>query len=231
MVNVMFAGPSGIGKTTTAKWLIDAQVVNGVFISGSVSDLIPKTKELSHKDMLDRDSKTLQMEDYQVVNLRNKAYKSSIEQGTDFVTDRSYLDSAAYFTYKQAKTIPQCELEHFLELNKMLLCQQCTHLVVFDFTPKMIKEWVMEDNDKRILNKYFQFEISVLMKSLLKVWGCNLVHQDTLKKNWLVSNIIKDGYDIGKIKSIYGDVQVICIQEANLDIRKRIITQFINGKI
>ena len=40
------------------------------------------------------------MEDYQVVNLRNKAYKSSMEQGIDFVTDRSYLDSAAYFTYK-----------------------------------------------------------------------------------------------------------------------------------
>ena len=233
MLNVMFAGPSGIGKTTTAKWLevSDVNFIQGDFISGSVSDLIPETREMSHQDMLNRDPNKLQMEDYMIVNLRNKIYKSYREQGKDFITDRSYLDSAAYFMYKQMDKIPQCEIDQFLELTKMLLCKQCTHLIMFDFTLEMIREWSMEDNNKRILNKYFQFEISNIMKSILDIWGCKLEHSNLVKKNWLMSDTIPNGYDRGTIENIYGKTEVIVIQEANLELRQRIITGFIHENL
>lgn len=228
----MFAGPSGIGKTTTAKWLDESEIVFDFrFISGSVSDLLPQTKEISHQDMLNRDSKTLQMEDYQIVNLRNKLYKSHIDVGQNFVTDRSYLDSAAYFMYKQMSKIPQCEVDHFLELCKMLLCKQCTHLIMFDFTLEMIKEWSMEDNNKRILNKYFQYGISNIMKSILDIWGCKLEKSNLIRKNWLMSDTLPNGYSRGVIETIYGKTEVIVIHEANLDLRKRIIRGFINDKL
>lgn len=234
LINVMFAGPSGIGKTTTAKWLEENDIFNfckGDFVSGSVSDLLPETKEMSHSDMLHRSSKELQMEDYQIVNLRNKKYSSYIKQERDFITDRSYLDSAAYFMYKQMDKIPQCEIDQFLELTKMLLCKQCTHLIMLEFTQEMIKEWTMEDNNKRILNKYFQFEISNIMKSILSIWGCKLNHQNLIRKNWIMSDTLQKGYDLGTIDSIYGTTKVIVIQEANLELRQRIIKAFINDKL
>ena len=69
---IVFAGPSGIGKSTLAKKLSDETGFK--YISGSVSDLIPATKDLSHRDMLDRNHGQLFQEDYQVLNLRNKLF-------------------------------------------------------------------------------------------------------------------------------------------------------------
>ena len=173
-MKVMFAGASGVGKTTLAKEVpgmvkfdVSEYPPELEFISGSVSDLIPKTKDMSHKEMLERDSKDLLLEDFQVMNLRNKLFRDRDR----FVTDRSYLDLAAYFYYKQAKNVPKCEMEHFFETCKMLLNQQCTHLILLDFTTAMVKEWVMEDNGKRIENNYFQFLISSIMDNVLNLWG------------------------------------------------------------
>ena len=132
-MKVMFAGPSGIGKTTLAEGL---SVNEGLlYLSGSVSDILPETKEMSHKDMLNRDQKDLYMEDYKILNLRKKLFQDK----ENFVSDRSFLDSAAYFYYKQVDKIPACEIEHFLELCKMCLNKYCTHLIFLPLNALQIK--------------------------------------------------------------------------------------------
>ena len=222
---IMFAGPSGIGKTTLAKFV---ESIGGgdepvwEFISGSVSDLLPDTKSELHKDMLSHDKKELYLQDFQVLNLRKKLFANS----PSFVSDRSFLDSAAYFLYKQSDSIPQCEMDHFLELCKMCLCQYCDKLIVLNFTPYLIKNWVIEDNGKRIMNKYFQAQISSIMSMILDNWGIRYSEQIySISRNWFncPEHLTCGGYKIGIIESLYGNVEVIIIDEPELDIREHII--------
>lgn len=225
---IMFAGPSGIGKTTLASWL-STEYSKYQFISGSMSDLVKGTKEMSHKDMLSRDPKDLYLEDYQLVNLRNKLF-----QGQEyFVTDRSYLDSAAYFLYKQAKVLPQCEVEHFIMLCGTLLAKQCDLLILIDFPTSLVNTWYTEDNNKRITNNYFQVEISSIMYTTLKLMGYHELEKTNLLKDaFLPSNQVytKEDFEVGIIKNIYGDTPVLIISTPELSERMTILRNFIQDE-
>lgn len=215
---IMFSGASGTGKTTLAKMVEVAP-----FISSSLSDLIPSTKDMPHKDMLSRDSQTLQMEDYQLLNLRNKLYE---KHSDGFTTDRSFLDLAAYFIYKQSDKIPECEVEHFVDLCKMCLNKHCTHLVFIPFTQLMFDEWVTEDNDKRILSKFFQMEISRIMSMVMGLWGykTNASYTRIPNRNFFKMPIhLDEGWEEGIIRSPYGETKVLTLNEMNLDNRREII--------
>ena len=148
---IMFTGVSGVGKTTIAKEV--AESLGIPFISGSYSDLVPETKVMPHSEMIQQDADVVFRQDMQVLNLRNKAFKNQ----DSFVTDRSYFDSAAYFINKLSHRIPECDIDHAVNLCKMLLSQQCTHLIFIPFSAKFFNDWVTEDNNKRILSKYFLF--------------------------------------------------------------------------
>ena len=120
-------------------------------------------------------------------------------------------------------------MEHFFEMCKMLLNQQCTHLIVLEFTTAMIKEWVTEDNNKRIENNYFQFLISSIMDNMLNIWGFLPVEEiNVLYRGLFKRQLLEYGATKGTIKSCYGETKVIQIREANIDIRKEIIQDFIN---
>ena len=223
-IRVQFAGPSGVGKTTLSKWFEEQFKVE--FISGSVSDLLPSTKEELHKDMLSHDKKDLYTQDYQILNLRNKLFATK----ESYVSDRSFLDSAAYFMYKQADTIHQCELEHFFELCKKCLVEQTDLLVVVGFTPYMVKNWVMEDNSKRILNKYFQAEISYIMRYIMEEWGFSFESPiPTIYRRGFMRDIpLNNGqYYSNDITTIYGSTKVIWIDEPGLVTRKNIIEGYL----
>lgn len=220
---IMFAGPSGSGKTTLANWV--AEIGNDTFwpfLSGSVSDLLPQTKNESHKDMLSHDKSELYKQDFQILSLRSKRYANQ----ETFVTDRSYLDSAAYFLYKQSDTLPQCEVEHFLELCKKCLCQQCDQLFFIDFTTYMVRNWVMEDNNKRILNRYFQAHIASIMRFILSDWGVKFKHYNHI--NCFSKSLKYGGYENGALNTHDGSVNITIINEPGLDIRKRIISNVLN---
>lgn len=161
----MFVGPSGIGKTTLAKFI---ETKYGIpFISGSMSNLMPDTKEMHHAEFLHQECGELINKDYQLLNLRNKLFKDK----ETFVTDRSYVDLAAYFIYKQSTNIPECEVDAFLDICKDLTVQQCDLLIYLPLSMYNMKEWPMEDNKKRIINRYYQAQMSDIMGNLLTQWS------------------------------------------------------------
>lgn len=165
MKRIMFVGPSGIGKTTLAKFI---ETKYGIpFISGSMSDLMPDTKEMHHAEFLHQECGKLINKDYQLLNLRNKLFKDK----ETFVTDRSYVDLAAYFIYKQSTNIPECEVDAFLDICKDLTVQQCDLLIYLPLSMYNMKEWLMEDNKKRIINRYYQAQMSDIMGNLLTQWS------------------------------------------------------------
>ena len=165
MKRIMFVGPSGIGKTTLAKFI---ETKYGIpFISGSMSDLMPDTKEMHHAEFLHQECRELINKDYQLLNLRNKLFKDK----ETFVTDRSYVDLAAYFIYKQSTNIPECEVDAFLDICKDLTVQQCDLLIYLPLSMYNMKGWPMEDNKKRIINRYYQAQMSDIMGNLLTQWS------------------------------------------------------------
>lgn len=226
MNRIMFAGPSGIGKSTLARWL--AEQLQELFVSGSVSDLLPDTRDIPHSEMLNKTSKDAQMEDYQIINLRNKLY----QKYETFVTDRSYLDSAAYFYYKQVKELPACELEHFLELCKMLLNKQCDKLILLSWDINQAKEWIIEDNNKRIQSPYFQIMISQIMEMVLGFWGAVPVGERIMGRRYGAFNSKLISYQYGAqryvISSPYGVTEVLELNELMIENRKDIIKIFLD---
>ena len=230
--NILLAGPSGVGKTTVAKFLSEELGIK--FISGSVSDLLPQTKEMTHAEMLARDSKDLYTEDYQILNLRNKIFSKEEEP---FVSDRSFLDSAAYFLYKQADKIPACEVEQFLNLAKMATLQSIDYLVFIDYSLDMFNNWIIEDNSKRVISKFFQMEISRIMYMVLDIWGLKWQSYPMIKEYPDNGNIFEklfgklmdldDKVSIGQISNLYGTTKVIVLREANKELRERILKTLI----
>lgn len=227
--NIVLAGPSGVGKTTIANFLSEELGIK--FISGSVSDLLPDTKNISHADMLARDSKDLYREDYQILNLRNKLFSQEEES---FISDRSFLDSAAYFLYKQADKIPACEVEQFLGLAKMATLQNINYLVLVDYTIDMFNNWVIEDNHKRVISRYFQMEISCIMSMILEIWGVKWENcPRTLREHPEDGNLfeklfgriicLENSVLMGEISNLYGTTKVIVIKEANKELREKIL--------
>lgn len=226
-VRIMFAGASGTGKTTLAKYISeDLAKELGIeipFVSGSVSDLLPQTRNMPHKDMLARSSEELAKEDFQILNLRNKLFNEYAVNNKSFVSDRSFLDSAAYFIYKQADKLPQCEIEHFLELCLMCLVKECTHLIFIPFDKDMFKYWVTEDNNKRILSKFFQMEISSIMDMVLDIWDLHRTNYNSITRSIFNNFNLDNGFTSGTLETPYGKTRVITVHEINLEVRQRIL--------
>lgn len=211
---IMFTGVSGVGKTTIAKEVADMLKIP--FISGSYSDLVPETKDMTHADMIQQDAKTVFMQDMQVLNLRNKAFRGE----DSFVTDRSYFDLAAYFINKLSHRLAECDLDHAVDLCRMLLGQQCTHLIFIPFSSSFFNEWVIEDNGKRILSKYYQFQVSQVMYGILDLWG--------YKPDSKIVQYINDILNTGTLDIMDYKVKVLILDEMNYEKRKHLIKKFLN---
>lgn len=160
---IMFFGPSGTGKTTLSKYI--SENYGMPFIDGSMKSLMSKFEGMNHLQIMNRDPKQIYLDDLQLLNLRSKLFRDN----TQFVTDRSYLDIMAYHIIKSSKENSKCDSDTLLYNIVYLLFRDCTHLIFLPFTDKMIETWSIEDNDNRILNNYFQWQVSLVMRGLLRL--------------------------------------------------------------
>lgn len=163
------------------------------FVSGSYSDLVPSTKEMSHSSMIMEDVETIFAQDTKLLSLRRRLFCNTPE----FTCDRSFVDSAAYAIQKLSHRLPQCDLEDFVEKCRILTLTLCPKIVFLPFTEEYFKSWEIEKNGKRISNKFYQTEISLLMGWIPSYWGCEL--SDVISVNqergiiWKLEGTIPDG--------------------------------------
>lgn len=212
LLKIQLTGCSGVGKTTLSKWLSEESKIK--FISGSYSDLVPQTRNEKHSDMITKDPKIIYQQDYQVMNLRHK----QLAFEDRFITDRSYIDSIAYLINKLSVHIRQCDIESFIGNCEALLSLECTHLIFIPFSLKFLNNWDIEDNNKRILNRYYQFQISQLIYGILDMMG----YRKLPLRSYLVES------EVGKIQVKGNDISVLILDELDFEKRKQIVKRFIS---
>lgn len=179
-LRIQLTGPSGIGKTTIAKAI--SEKYNLPFLSGSYSDLLPETKNIHHKDMIQKNPKDIFLQDLQLLNLRNRLFN----EHDFYVSDRSFMDSAAYLINKASFAIRECDLESFVETCKFCLNILCDGLIFITY-PDHVRDWEMEDNGKRVLNRYYQMQISQIIWGLLR--ECNWNFLRTVNNEGIFSTV------------------------------------------
>lgn len=157
-LKIAFSGPSGIGKTTLARYVSEAYGLP--FISSSMSDLVPESKNLVQQKLI----RETTWERLLMAN-RHNLYKQ--HEGWGFVTDRSFLDSITYFIYKLGQDTREDNesTRGFLIKAVKFLSNDFTHIFLMnlDFGAK----WDIENNEKRNTNLMFQWSISHLMMGVL----------------------------------------------------------------
>lgn len=212
-IKIQLTGCSGVGKTTLAKYI--ASEYDIPFISGSYSDLVPQTKDEKHADMITKDPKLIYEQDHQVLNLRHKQLRNTF----DFVTDRSYIDSIAYLINKISIHLRSCDIEAFITTCEALLERECTHLIFVPFTTKFLDEWEIEDNKKRVLNSYYQFQISQLIFGILDIFN----FKESNVKIWVV------GEKAGTITLPMSKkkIEVLILDELDFTKRTKIVKNFL----
>lgn len=221
---IMMVGPSGVGKTTLAKFI--SEKYNLPFISGSYSDLIPETREVSHKDMVKNATLT---QENQLLSLRSKAFHFS---NGSYVTDRSYIDDLAYLFVKLSNSIEYCDFDTFELHVRRLLIRDCTHLVFIPFTKDMIHTWKIEDNNKRVLNPYFQYMVSKVMEGIIAdIFGVEYKFLSDSYGQLCVSN--RTGYTgNGKLtykpeRLMQTKIKSLILSTTDLDTRKKFVSNLV----
>lgn len=168
---ITFMGPSGIGKTTLAKYISEKYGLP--FITGSYSDLIPSTRAMPHQKMLELPPADVLKMDLQLLRARVNSYRQHRKNG--MVSDRSPLDVLAYSIIKLSSRVKTCDLDPVWDMafDGMMYVDA---LIYMPFGYDDFKEWDVEDNNKRVLNKYFQAMVSSTMNAIFNRIPAKLYH-------------------------------------------------------
>ena len=183
---IFITGPSGIGKTTLAKYI--SGVYNIPYISTSASKLWGEFNFKSHveahtKSILDPKLGLA----YQEAIMRDRAISL---KGNSWVTDRSPIDNIAYMLLTLSHQLSVHETIVFIrEALKMLGgCSGIIHL-------QSCEQPSIENNGKRILNPFYQLMVDSIIAmvientcfqvKILKIKTWDLEERKKLVKNWI----------------------------------------------
>lgn len=90
---------------------------------------------------------------------------------------------------------------------------------IHTISDKFFNEWVTENNGKRVLSKYYQYQVSQIMYGLLKVWG----YKPDSKIYQLCNRVPNTG-----VMDIMGyKVKVLILDEMNHEKREYLIRKFL----
>ena len=221
LLKINLVGPSGMGKTTLAKWISDKY--NIPFVSGSYSDLVPSTAKTSQGDMVNAPVEEILRDDYKLLNLRKKLYY----EHENHVSDRSFVDSAAYFINKLSHRVQQCETENFIEICRSLTLAYSQYLIYLPAGKEHINKWMVEDNHKRSTNLFYHIEISQIIDWLMfdfwgfeKTGGNYRYKLDNLEDHW-----VKNPYKLTETKLL-----VIPTVVTDFEHRCKLVSEFIENE-
>lgn len=222
---IMFLGASGTGKTTLADYV--SKALNIPFINSSYSELIPRTKNMTHEEMLKIDPMTIFADDRLALVKRASQYRTQPQ----FVADRSYIDSMAYLLFKISKNLTTCDTTEFLGLAETLLFTDCTHLVFLPFERDLLETIEFEDNGKRVTNLWFQYTISSIMNMLLtnyfKMYDVVLV--SSIDEGTYTAKITSKSESDDPMIAQNRHINVLVLNTFDLEKRKAYLNDFLNS--
>ena len=105
------------------------------------------------------------------------------------------------------------------------MAEQCTHLIYIPFSTKFLRGWEMEDNSKRVLNRYYQFEVSQILNGVLDIWH--------FKESRLKSKLKYNGNKFGYIYCTTASrqprrIKVLVLNELDWTTRCDLVSKFLN---
>lgn len=152
---IFITGPSGMGKTTLAKYIEDRFHIP--HISTSASKLWPKYGFKNHERAHQMSAiDPLKGLDYQFDILNERMKALVIEE--EWVCDRSPIDNFVYFMLSVAPYIPFEDTWGFIQKIKQAMSMG-NHLIIIPFTPD-----IRLDGPNRIKNPYYHQMTSKIME-------------------------------------------------------------------
>lgn len=174
-LRVALTGASGVGKTTIANEI--ARIYGIPFMSSSMSDIVLDTKLKPQSELI---SNATQVNEVNLLSARAKMYAEHV----NFVTDRSPIDSIAYYIHKLSTKVSISSIDVFRGMaNKAL--ENITHLIYIDYDATMIQTWPIQDNGKRVKNSYFQWMMGMVIKGVLtEMYSLDYIYEDEGGSLW-----------------------------------------------
>jgi len=169
---IMICGSSGTGKTTLAEHM--AELYELPYITTSASQVWERFGFKSHAGALAAclNDPDLGLQ-YQMAVLRNR--DQLLIQEERYVTDRSFVDNAAYITLQLGHTLTQ---EHHEEL--LLGCRKGMEGIDGLIFLRWNKNIVLEDNGHRIMNRLYHEMVDNIMAWVIrsKIISCETLVLD-----------------------------------------------------
>lgn len=166
-MKIAFAGPSGTGKTTLANFI--SETFDIPFIKGSAGLILTEEdkkflhdlggySQKGHKEVIQLSGDPIFGWNFEALVLQRRT--ELIMGNSEFITDRSPIDNLTYFMLQASWGVSEDDIGKIISHAQKTL-MELTHII---YIPLNNPDGVIEDNDSRIPNFYFQRMVDKLFQ-------------------------------------------------------------------